>query len=505
MALYVRFQSWVQGRGSVPLVGDAKALYRREEKDYEHADMQLSIYNTLTRRKEEFNPLRPGQVGIYVCGPTVYDHSHVGHARAYTVFDIVTRTLRSQGYRVTYVRNITDVDDKIIKKAKEENCSAAEVAERYTRSFHEDMAALHILPPDVEPRATETIPEILTLIQELIAKQRAYVAGGDVYYSVPSFQAYGRLSKKPLDELQAGARVAVGEQKKDPLDFALWKAAKAGEPAWESPWGKGRPGWHIECSAMSRKYLGATFDIHGGGLDLVFPHHENEIAQSEGASGQPFVRYWIHNGFVQVNHVKMSKSLGNFFVIKEALQKAHPEAVRLFLLGTHYRSPLDFSWEGIEDAGRGLTRLYNALRAARDIGAAPDAAVAEPFWQQLRQALSDDFNTPRALATLFDAAKECNRVAGSAPAAAVALADFIGRAGRDQLGLMHQDAEAFFQGQTTTGGIAPEEIERLIAARRTARATKDFARADQIRKELEERGVLLEDKPGGITAWKRQG
>ena len=377
--------------------------------------MSLRVYNTLSGKKEEFQPLVPGKVDMYVCGVTVYDYCHIGHARANIVFDIVYRYLQYSDYDVTYVRNYTDVDDKIINRANERGISSKQLAEEFIRAFDEDMAALGLRKPTHEPKATEYIDRIIVLAEQLIEKGMAYESGGDVYYSVEKFPAYLKLSKRNMEEMQAGARIAPGEQKRNPMDFALWKAAKPGEPSWESPWGPGRPGWHIECSAMSSSLLGETFDIHGGGRDLIFPHHENEIAQSEGVSGKPFVKYWLHNGFVNLNQEKMSKSLGNFFTIRDILQSYDPEVVRFFILTAHYRSPVDFSDQNLKDARAGLSRFYEALQAAADaVEGVPESQVVaqegEELEAQFRAAMDDDFNTPEALAVLFDLVREINRL-----------------------------------------------------------------------------------------------
>ena len=453
----------------------------------------LHITNSLTRTKEEFVPLTPGLVRMYVCGMTVYDLCHLGHARVFVVFDMATRWLRASGYRVEYVRNITDIDDKIIKRAQQNNETPAALTARFIAAMHEDERALGVLPPDHEPRATAYVAQMLALIEQLIRGGLAYPApNGDVYYSVRAFPAYGRLSGKSLDELRAGERVEVDPNKRDPMDFVLWKAAKPGEPAWESPWGPGRPGWHIECSAMSADLLGRHFDIHGGGQDLQFPHHENEIAQSEGANGCTFVNYWMHNGFVRVDNEKMSKSLGNFFTIREVLEKYDAEVVRFFILRAHYRSPLNYSDAHLDDARGALTRLYTALKNAPPEAAAPD--WSQPAALRFRAAMDDDFNTPEALAVLFDLASEANR--GDA-AAARALRRLGG-----VLGLLQRDTADFLQARAAGGGIGEAEIEALIAARQAARKAKDFAESDRIRDALTAAGIVLEDGPGGTT-WRR--
>jgi cysteinyl-tRNA synthetase len=453
----------------------------------------LHITNSLTRTKEEFVPLTPGQVRMYVCGMTVYDLCHLGHARVFVVFDMVTRWLRASGYQVEYVRNITDIDDKIIKRAADNGETPAELTGRFIAAMHEDERALGVLPPDHEPRATEYVAQMLAMIERLIANGLAYPApNGDVYYSVRAFPAYGRLSGKSLDELRAGERVGIDPSKRDPMDFVLWKAAKPGEPAWDSPWGAGRPGWHIECSAMSADLLGKHFDIHGGGQDLQFPHHENEIAQSEGAHGCTFVNYWMHNGFVRVDNEKMSKSLGNFFTIREVLEKYDAEVVRFFILRAHYRSPLNYSDAHLDDAKGALSRLYTALKHAPLTVAAPD--WRQPAAQRFRAAMDDDFNTPEALAVLFELAGEANR--GDA-AAAQTLRSLGG-----VLGLLQRDAADFLQAGTAPGGLSEADIEALIAARQAARKARDFAGSDRIRDELTAAGIVLEDGAGGTT-WRR--
>ncbi len=458
----------------------------------------LKIHNDLTRRKEPFEPLEPGKVRMYVCGMTVYDLCHLGHARVMVVFDVVYRYLKALGLEVTYVRNITDIDDKIIARANERGEPFHELTERYIRAMREDAAALGVLPPDLEPRATEHLPEIIAMIERLLERGHAYRAeNGDVYYDVRSFPEYGKLSGKSIDDLEAGARVEPGEGKRDPLDFALWKAAKPGEPAWDSPWGPGRPGWHIECSAMSTSALGDTFDIHGGGADLTFPHHENEIAQSEGATGHPFVRYWMHNGFVRINDEKMSKSLGNFFTVREILERYQPEEVRYFILTSHYRSPLNYDDEHLDNARAALTRLYTALRGLPEA----EPAGAEAFEARFHAAMQDDFNTPEALAVLFELVREINRLRADDEAAAAGLGAALRRMG-GILGLLQQAPEDYLRAGVADSGLSDAEIEALIARRAEAKAARDWAEADRIRDRLHEAGIVLEDGPEGTT-WRR--
>jgi cysteinyl-tRNA synthetase len=434
---------------------------------------------------------------MYVCGMTVYDYSHLGHARMLVAFDVVARYLRASGYRVTYVRNITDIDDKIIKRANENAESIQALTERFIRANDEDFAALGLLKPEHEPRATHSIPGMIGMIGALIARGHAYAAAnGDVYYDVSSFEGYGRLSGKEPRDLRAGARVEVDEAKDDPLDFVLWKAAKPGEPSWDSPWGKGRPGWHIECSVMSTELLGTRFDIHGGGEDLQFPHHENEIAQSEGVSGRKFVNYWLHNGFLRLDDQKMSKSLGNFFTIRDILATYDAEVVRFMLLRPHYRSPFNYTPALMDDAKAGLTRLYTALKGATASSGALD--WDEPYAQRFRNAMDDDFGTPQAVAVLFELAREIGR--GRAE-----LAPQL-RALGGVLGLLQQDSKKFLQGQLKfSGNLAAEPIpvEQLIRERADARGRNDYAEADRIRDKLEAVGIILEDGPGGTT-WRRR-
>jgi cysteinyl-tRNA synthetase len=457
----------------------------------------LKIYNDLSRSKETFEPLQPGKVNLYVCGMTVYDLCHLGHARVMVVFDVVYRYLKAVGYDVTYIRNITDIDDKIINRANENGEPFHELTERFIQAMHEDSDALGIIPPDAEPKATDHIAEIISMCEKLIEKGHAYVAdNGDVYYDVYSFPTYGKLSGKSLDDLQAGARVEPGDVKRNPLDFALWKSAKPDEPSWQSPWGDGRPGWHIECSAMSTKALGDTFDIHGGGADLTFPHHENEIAQSEGATGHPFVKYWMHNGFVRINDEKMSKSLGNFFTVREILERYQAEEVRYFILTSQYRSPLNYSDEHLDNARNALTRFYTALRGLPEATPTADTQFEKDF----HAAMQDDFNTPEALATLFELVREINRVRAEDETAAAALGALLRQLG-DLIGILQSDAESYLRGGASAND-GDAEIDALVAQRNEAKANKDWGTADEIRNKLQEMGIVLEDGPSGTT-WRR--
>jgi cysteinyl-tRNA synthetase len=461
----------------------------------------MQIFNSYTGRKEELTPLQPGVIRMYLCGDTVYDYCHMGHARSKTAFDVVRRYLTYRGYKVTFVRNITDIDDKIIARAHENGESVQELTSRFTKYMHEDYDRLGLLRPDFEPKATEHVPGIIAMIEQLIAKDYAYVASnGDVMYSVSKFAPYGKLSGRHLSDLRAGARVAVDEAKRDPLDFVLWKSAKPGEPHWSSPWGEGRPGWHIECSAMTFELLGARFDIHAGGMDLKFPHHENEIAQSCAATGEGFANLWMHNGFLNVDDEKMSKSLNNFFRIRDVLDSPHvrdPEVVRFFLASSHYRGPVNYSMAQIEQADAALTRLYTALR---DIEPAesyePGAAT-----RQFEAAMDDDFNTPEAIAALQGLAGDINRAKsandwGKASALAAELKKLAA-----VIGVLHLQPEQFLR--KGKPGLADADVERLIAERRAARAARNFKESDRIRDELAQAGIVLEDKPDGTTTWRR--
>lgn len=456
----------------------------------------LTIYNTLTQQKEPFHPIQPGVASLYVCGPTVYDFIHLGNARSFTAFDMIVRYLRYSGYEVNYVRNITDIDDKIIKRANEslEDCSV--ITERFTNAFHEDMRALGLLSPTHEPRATEFTDEIIRLIEKLIQENKAYpVENGDVYYEVRRFEHYGCLSHRNIDELESGARVEISPLKRDPLDFVLWKSAKPGEPSWDSPWGKGRPGWHIECSAMAMHLLGDSFDLHGGGRDLVFPHHENEIAQSEGASGKPFAKYWLHAGYLQMDQEKMSKSLGNFLTVRDLMQKHLPEVIRFFLLSSHYRSPLSYSDEALIRAHQSLARLYAASADFPDVS----APSGNPYEERFHSAMNDDFNTPVAFSVLFDLAHEIQRLRSQKPAEAASLAALLKKLG-STLGFFETAPGLLLQGKVQAGEA--ERIEQLVAARNTARANKNWAEADRIRDELLRDSIVLEDNAEG-TRWKK--
>ncbi|MHB8231552.1 MAG: cysteine--tRNA ligase [bacterium] len=516
--------------------------------------LNIRIYNTLSQSKEIFKPLNEDKVLMYVCGITAYDISHIGHARAYITFDIIYRYLRHLGYNVVYVRNFTDIDDKIIKKANDENSTVEKISSKYINEYHSDMNALSVLSPTYEPRATETISEMINLISGLINKGNAYEISGDVFFRVDSFKGYGKLSHKNIDELIAGSRIPVNEEKENLLDFALWKRSKEGEPSWDSPWGKGRPGWHIECSAMSMKFLGESIDIHGGGSDLIFPHHENEIAQSESYTGKNFVNYWIHNGFVNINSEKMSKSLKNFITVRDVLDKFHPEALRLFFMFTHYRSFIDFSFEGIESAKQSLARLYQAVnlygdfrnkltldsagsgakdganyKNAEDSGGAKnririkeDASAGageniEDYKNWFYDAMNDDFNTARAVSVIFDLVRKTNKIINDSMAEnAIMPADvnfldasmsFIKETLSDILGILNEDAKRFTgtnlmnlpEPHSTASAVNEEEIKKLIEKRNEFRKNKEYGSADEIRKLLLEKGIVLEDTGFGTT------
>ncbi|HOE32616.1 MAG TPA: cysteine--tRNA ligase [Smithella sp.] len=490
--------------------------------------MPQKIFNTATRKKEVFQPIQEGAVGIYVCGITAYDVCHIGHARAAVVFDVVVRYLRAQGYNVTYVKNFTDIDDKIIDRANREGVSIADIAERYIKAHDEDMAALGVRTPTITPRATENMQEMIALIRTLEDKGYAYCVEGDVYFSISDYKQYGGLSGRNLEEMMAGARVDVSDKKKNPLDFALWKNSKEGEPFWESPWGKGRPGWHIECSAMSRRYLGETFDIHGGGEDLIFPHHENEIAQSAAATGKPLARYWMHNGFVKINSEKMSKSLGNIFPVKEILKHYHPEVLRLFMLQSHYRSPVDYSDDSLSEARAALFRCYRTLQQMKELqgqlaaGSKPVATqpsgrvddyvnAFQMLKDKFNEAMDDDFNTAQALGYVFDMVRQMNNfmmkeksmpVADKTAvlAAAIRVFGYFGSV----LGVINSDADQFFvlyrETELRRRELNADEIEELIRQRQSAREAKDWARADDIRKKLAGMNVVLKDSADG-TSW----
>lgn len=454
----------------------------------------LKIYNSLTRTKQEFKPITPGKIGMYVCGVTVYDLCHIGHARTFVNFDVIVRYLRYAGYEVKYVRNITDIDDKIIKRANERGISAHDLAEQFIVEMHKDFDALNIKRPDIEPKATDNITEIVNFVQKLIDNQHAYVAeSGDVLFDINSFKEYGKLSGQKLDELQAGARIEVEKTKHNPLDFVLWKMSKPGEPSWESPWGAGRPGWHIECSAMNNKYLGKEFDIHGGGSDLIFPHHENEIAQSCCANKTPYVHYWMHSGMVMINEEKMSKSLNNFFTIRDVLETYDAETIRFFLLSGQYRSPLNYSQENLDKARAALNRLYTTLRDTQAV--LPDSTEDE-YTAKFKEYMDDDFNTPGAISVLFDLAKQINKESGET---AQKLAGRLKQLA-SVLGILEQDPNKFL----TTGAKDDdvEQIEALIKQRNEARKQKNWALADEARDKLKQMHIELEDGPQG-TVWHR--
>lgn len=463
---------------------------------------EITIYNTLSGKKEVFKPIEDGKIKMYVCGMTVYDYCHIGHARVMVGFDVITRFLRHIGYDVTYIRNITDVDDKIFNRAAENGEAFTELTDRFINAMHEDEKSLGVLSPDQEPRATAHMGQIIEMIEALIEKGFAYPAeNGDVYYAISKFEGYGRLSKKKIEDLQAGARIGVEELKRDPLDFALWKSAKEGEASWESPWGKGRPGWHIECSAMSTCCLGNTFDIHGGGPDLKFPHHENEIAQSEGATGQTYVNYWMHAGAIRVGKDKMSKSLGNFKTIREELKTYSGEVIRYFLISSHYRSQVEYSPESLAEAQSALDRFYQSLRGIDLTGASQSELDAE-FTQRFKKAMSDDFNTPEALAVMFELVKELNVARAAENTDKVLQLAHTLRTVGDVLGVLQLDPEDYFKAGASADGLPDAEIDALVLARTEARANKDWAESDRIRDVLAEQGIVLDDSKSG-TSWRR--
>jgi cysteinyl-tRNA synthetase len=458
----------------------------------------LKIYNSMSREKQEFKPINPGKIGMYVCGVTIYDLCHIGHGRTFVSFDMIVRYLRYIGYEVNFQRNITDVDDKIIQRANQNNESCDALTERLTAEMHRDFDALNMVRPDFEPKATLHMPEIIEMVQRLLDRGHAYVASdGDVLFSVASYKDYGRLSGQNLDQLQAGARVEVDQSKQNPMDFVLWKMSKPGEPTWDSPWGSGRPGWHIECSAMNSKHLGTHFDIHGGGSDLQFPHHENEIAQSCCAHDTPYVNYWMHSGMVMIDREKMSKSLGNFFTIRDVLAHYDPETVRYFLLSGHYRSQLNYSEDNLKQARAALERLYTALK---DLDLTVEAAPASEYIAKFKSAMDDDFNTPEAYSVLFDMVREINRLKLTDMAAASALGVSLQQL-TSVLGIVSQTPDAFFKGDGTDDEVA--EIEALIVERNRARTEKDWPAADVARDRLNELGVVLEDGPSGTT-WRKK-
>ncbi len=460
----------------------------------------LHLYNSLTNQKEVFTPIDPGKVRMYVCGMTVYDYCHLGHARVMVVFDVIYRYLKARGYDVTYVRNITDIDDKIIERANQNGETFTTLTRRFIQAMHEDEEALGILPPSLSPRATEHMPNILDMITTLVEKGHAYAAdNGDVYYRVTSFSDYGKLSGRNLDDLRAGERVAIDEAKQDPLDFVLWKAAKPQEPAWDSPWGKGRPGWHIECSAMSIHHLGDHFDIHGGGHDLQFPHHENEIAQSEACTGEHFANYWLHNGFIRINEEKMSKSLDNFFTIRDVLTAYRGEEIRYYMLTSHYRSPLNYSTQQLDSARSALDRLYTTLRGLTLTTPLENSAFEQRFYA----AMDDDFNTPEALAVLFELARETNRLRNSGDFQLAAQTGALLKQLANLLGLLTEGIESWFKGSNSDDSISDTDIDTLVNKRNTAKTEKNWAEADAIRDQLHSLGVELEDTPDG-TNWRRK-
>ncbi|MBU1052455.1 MAG: cysteine--tRNA ligase [Proteobacteria bacterium] len=477
--------------------------------------MSLRIYNTIEKKKMPFVPVKPGKVTMYVCGPTVYDSCHIGHARSVIVFDVISKYLKVAGFEVTYVRNFTDVDDKIINRAVQLGIDSHEVAERYIKEFYEDMDALNIERATIEPKATEHIDHIIALIEILLKKEIAYRINGDIYYSVDKFKDYGKLSGRKLEDMEAGARVEIDERKINPFDFALWKSQKPGEPYWESPWGNGRPGWHIECSAMSSAYLGETFDIHGGGKDLIFPHHENEIAQSEGAYDKPFAKYWVHNGFVNINHEKMSKSLGNFLLIKDMLKSFHPDSIRLFLLSNHYRSPIDFNDKAMEESEAALDKIYSTIKRVgelKDIKEKDAAHYLENYWVKFCDAMDDDFNTAKGIGYMFDAIRHVNRLLDEnskiIPDEIKTIISSIytdTRKMAEVIGILSEPADIYFDKKKSKllekKAVDPSLIDALVKERFEARKAKDWQKADQIRDKLAGMDITVEDRPEG-SIWK---
>jgi len=477
--------------------------------------MSLRIYNTLERKKVPFVPVKQGKVSMYVCGPTVYDSCHIGHARSVIVFDVILRYFKAIGFDVTYVRNFTDVDDKIINRAMQLGVDPIEIAEKYIKEFYSDMDNLNNERATIEPRATEHIGKIIELIEILLKKGIAYRINGDIFYSVEKFENYGKLSGRKLEDMEAGARVDIDERKRNPFDFALWKSLKPGEPSWDSPWGRGRPGWHIECSAMSSAYLGETFDIHGGGKDLVFPHHENEIAQSEGAYGKPFANYWIHNGFVNINNEKMSKSLGNFLLIKDILKSYHPDSVRLFLLSNHYRSPVDYTDKAMEEADTGLDKIYSLIKRVEENKELTVKGVERKegeYWIRFIESMDDDFNTAKGTGILFDAVRHINRlmdensgiIPGDVKTTIGNIHADIRKIGK-VLGILSESAGAYFERKKTkfieNKAIDPSFIDSMVKERFEARKAKNWEKADEIRKKLSDMDIIIEDRPDG-TIWK---
>lgn len=474
----------------------------------------MKIYNTLSRQKEEFKPIHEGKVGMYACGVTVYDYCHLGHARALITFDVIFRYLKFKGYDVMFVRNFTDVDDKIIKRANERGITCHELTSEFIQAFQDDTCALGLQSPTIEPKATEHIKEIIAIVKGLLDKGLAYVVGGDVYFSVRNFKGYGKLSGKNIEDLESGARVEVSEAKQDPLDFALWKSAKPGEPKWPSPWGEGRPGWHIECSAMSMKYLGETFDIHGGGMDLIFPHHENEVAQSEGCTGKPFAKYWVHNGFVNIDAEKMSKSLGNFKTIRDILKKYPAEVIRLFIVNSHYRSPLDYTDQVVFDAVSGLERYYQTLARVEECAKSDPAATSTSITAQIKQArvdfeeaMDDDFNTAKVVGLVFEQVRTLNRLLDQNQLSSNDAKAFLEMAGEvhSVLGVFGSDPNVFLNELKSKclsqSSLCEADILRYIEDRQAARKNKDFKKADEMRDHLLEKGITLKDNPDGTTSW----